>query len=88
MMKMIDVSKLDRYLLLNDDCFKVMKEVPDSSIDLILCDPPYNLASYSTGNMKFNWRHEINNDVAKWDEVPFEPKMLVDEFKRIINFSR
>ena len=62
---MIDVSKLDRYLLLNDDCFKVMKEVPDSSIDLILCDPPYNLASYSTGNMKFNWRHEINNDVAK-----------------------
>ncbi len=81
---MIDVSKLDRYLLLNDDCFKVMKEVPDSSIDLILCDPPYNLASYSTGNMKFNWRHEINNDVAKWDEVPFEPKMLVDEFKRII----
>ena len=34
--------------------------------------------------MKFDWRNEINNDVAEWDEIPFDPKMLVDDFKRVI----
>ena len=27
--------------LFNGDCLDVMKEIPDNSIDLILCDPPY-----------------------------------------------
>jgi len=30
--------------------------MPDSSIDLILSDPPYNLPEYSTGNMQFDCR--------------------------------
>ncbi len=81
---MIDISKMDDYFIINGDCFEKMRSIPDHSINLILCDPPYNLATYSTGNMKFNWRHEINNDVAKWDEVPFEPSMLLNEFKRIL----
>ncbi len=25
----------------NADCFEVMKEIPDGSVDMILCDPPY-----------------------------------------------
>ena len=27
--------------LLNGDCLKLMKEIPEGSVDLILCDPPY-----------------------------------------------
>lgn len=27
--------------LLNGDCLKLMQEIPDGSVDLILCDPPY-----------------------------------------------
>ena len=27
--------------LLNDDCLKAMKNIPDKSIDMILCDLPY-----------------------------------------------
>ena len=27
--------------LLHGDCLKLMKEIPDGSVDLILCDPPY-----------------------------------------------
>lgn len=27
--------------LINDDCIKVMKQIPDKSIDLIITDPPY-----------------------------------------------
>lgn len=82
---MIDLSMIKDSFLINGDCFDKMKEIPDNSIDLILCDPPYNLARYSTGNMKFDWRSEINNDVAEWDEKVLNPFDLVDEFKRIIS---
>ena len=81
---MINIDKITDFMTINGDCFDKMKDIPDHSIDLILCDPPYNLAPYSTGNMKFDWRNEINNDVAEWDEIPFDPKMLVDDFKRVI----
>ena len=81
---MLDINKIKNYKLFNADCLKKMKQIPDNSINLILCDPPYNLANYSTGNMNFSWRAEVNNDVAKWDEKPLNPADLVDEFKRII----
>ncbi len=81
---MVFLDKNEQYKIINGDCFEVMKEIPDQSIDLILTDPPYNLAKYSTGNMKFDWRAEINNDVAQWDEEPLEPSKLVEEFKRIL----
>ena len=82
---MIDVKNMNGVYLMQGDCFEKMKLIPDHSIDLILCDPPYNLANYSTGNIKFDWRSDINNDVAKWDEIPFNPFDLVSEFKRILS---
>lgn len=75
---------MSRYEIVNTDYFEYVKEIPDASVDLILTDPPYNLSSYSTGNMKFSWRKEINNDLAEWDRVVFEPAVLVDEFLRIL----
>ena len=81
---MLDINKIKDYKLFNADCFKKMKQIPDNSINLILCDPPYNLANYSTGNMNFSWRAEVNNDVAEWDEKPLNPADLVSEFKGII----
>ena len=35
----------------NEDCLEGMKKIPDSSIDLIVTDPPY-LINYKTGNRK------------------------------------
>ena len=81
---MIDVNSINDYLLINDDCFSVLKEIPDHSIDLILTDPPYNIAKYSTGNMKFNWRSDINNDLAEWDLSELNPSDLIEEFKRVL----
>lgn len=81
---MHDIKNIDKSLLIEGDAFQKMKEIPASSIDLILTDPPYNLSEYSTGNMKFDWRSEINNDVAKWDKVPFEPQKLLEDFRRIL----
>jgi len=72
------------YTLIHADSKKHIKRLPDSSVDLILTDPPYNLSDYSTGNMKFSWRKEINNDVATWDKETFRPAEWVSEFTRIL----
>lgn len=84
---MYAIENINKALLVLGDSFQKMKEIPDSSVDLILCDPPYNLSEYSTGNMKFDWRAEINNDVATWDLIPFNPAKLTDDFKRILKPS-
>lgn len=70
--------------LVNVDCLKYMKQIPDNAIDLILTDPPYNIAGYSTGNISLPGREAINNNIAEWDQVPLNPKDLLEDFKRII----
>ena len=72
------------YELINADSNSYLKQIDTSSIDLILTDPPYNLSPYSTGNIKLSWRKDINNDLAKWDQLIFEPKEWLYEFKRIL----
>jgi len=66
------------------DSEKLIKDVPDGSIDLILTDPPYNLSGYSTGNIELSWHKTINNDLADWDKTSFEPAQWVQDFKRIL----
>ena len=83
--KLIDINKLDSPKLLKGDSSKLIKRIPDSSIDLILIDPPYNLSSYSTGNMDFKWRKTINNDLADWDKETFIPQNWQKEFTRILS---
>ncbi len=84
-MIMINVNNITDYLLINDDCFSTLKKIPDNSVNLILTDPPYNIAQYSTGNLKFDWRSDINNDLAEWDLNPLRPNDLISEFKRILS---
>ncbi|MCL4458882.1 MAG: site-specific DNA-methyltransferase [Chloroflexi bacterium] len=74
----------ENYKLHLGDSYKIIKEIPSVSIDLILTDPPYNLSPYSTGNIKLSWRKEINNDLAEWDKAEFKPSDWVTEFKRIL----
>ena len=84
---MINLDNIKDYLLINDDCFSILQTIPDNSIDLILTDPPYNIAKYSTGNIKFDWRSDINNNLAEWDLIELQPKDLINEFKRILKPS-
>jgi len=74
---------IERFEIHNRDALDLLKEIPDSSIDFILTDPPYNLSPYSTGNMKFDWRADINNDLAEWDR-DFDPASVKDDFLRIL----
>jgi len=70
--------------LINGDCIEFMKTMPDNYIDLILTDPPYNIAQYSTGNIPLPKREALNNDIAKWDTIPIDPRELLYDFKRIL----
>lgn len=59
--------------LINGDCFEVLKTIPDSSVDCIITDPPYNLGLFM---------HRRNTNLAKmrnnqfayagWDNVEYE----------------
>ncbi len=61
---------MEEYLLHNADCLEAMKSVPDGSVDMILCDPPYEVLNRG-------------NEHAQWDNIiPFEP--LWEQYGRII----
>jgi len=70
--------------LLNGDSKDIIKRIPDNSIDLILTDPPYNIGKHSTGNIPLPGRSPMNNDVADWDHIDFNPEEWADEFIRIL----
>ncbi len=77
--------KLDeKFQLINANMYDYLDKIEDQSIDMILTDPPYNLSKYSTGNIKLSWRKDINNDIATWDLIEFDPELIKDEFIRIL----
>ena len=56
--------------LINGDCLEEMKKIPNSSIDMILCDLPYDVLNKGNKN-------------ASWDRLlPFD--QLWEQYKRII----
>ena len=73
-----------RKCVLRADSRDIIKHIPDNSIDFILTDPPYNLGQHSTGNIPLPGRTAMNNDVAEWDMVDFNPEEWADEFIRIL----
>ena len=73
-----------RKCVLHADCRDVIKHIPDNSIDFILTDPPYNLGQHSTGNIPLPGRSAMNNDVAEWDMIDFNPEEWAEEFIRIL----
>lgn len=73
-----------RKCILRADSRDIIKSIPDNSIDFILTDPPYNLGQHSTGNIPLPGRSAMNNDVAEWDMIDFNPEEWADEFIRIL----
>lgn len=73
-----------RKCILRADSRDIIKQIPDNSIDYILTDPPYNLGQHSTGNIPLPGRSAMNNDVAEWDMIDFNPEEWADEFIRIL----
>lgn len=73
-----------RKCILRANSREVIRRIPDNSIDFILTDPPYNLGQHSTGNIPLPGRSAMNNDVAEWDMIDFNPEEWADEFIRIL----
>lgn len=73
-----------RKCILCEDSKDIIRRIPANSIDLILTDPPYNLGKHSTGNIPLPGRSAMNNDVAEWDLVDFNPEEWADDFIRIL----
>lgn len=73
----------NNYRIFNTDSLEYIKKIRDNSIDFIFTDPPYNIKKYSTGNIKFTHRTDINNDIAEWDK-DFDPLHYKEDFLRIL----
>ena len=81
---MTEYTQIGVARLYNQDNRTLFKDIPDNSIDLILTDPPYNIAKYSTGNINLPNRTPLNNDIAEWDKIEVNPEEYIKEFKRIL----
>ena len=73
-----------RKCVLHADSREIIRRIPDNAIDFILTDPPYNLGQHSTGNIPLPGRTAMNNDVADWDKIDFNPEEWADELIRIL----
>ncbi|MGB1361481.1 MAG: site-specific DNA-methyltransferase [Alphaproteobacteria bacterium] len=71
------MKKLKTNVLINEDCIKAMKAMPDESIDMIFADPPYNL-QLGEGLTRPN-NSVVNGVNDEWDKF--------DDFKQYDDFS-
>lgn len=75
--------------LLNGDCMKLMKEIPDGSVSLILCDPPYGTTDCSWDSiLPFEplWQEyrrvlKVNGVAALFCVQPFTTKLINSNMK-------
>ena len=65
--------------LLKGDCLELMKDIPDGSVDMILCDLPY-------GTMKGAKLDGWANQTTQWDEV-IDTRRLFLEYERVLRMN-
>ena len=60
------MPKIEDYInkVLQGDCLEVMKGIPDKSVDLLLTDPPYNIAR----DNNFTTMGRAGIDFGEWDK--------------------
>lgn len=73
-----------RYKICCGDSKILLPQIPSASVDLILIDPPYNLAKHSTGNIPLPGRTPMNNDIGDWDKIDFFPEEWTEELIRVL----
>jgi DNA modification methylase len=62
------------------DCYNLLKELPDKSVDAILTDPPYNEVNRPTGGIR-------NYDMGIADSAFVDIDFLAKEFNRVTKGS-
>ena len=57
--------------IINEDCIVGMKKLPDNSVDLIICDPPYNIGKDFGNNSDKQPMEDYLNWCDQWIEQCF-----------------
>lgn len=65
--------------LWHGDCLELMKNIPDGSVDMILCDLPY-------GTMKGAQLDGWKNQTTEWDNV-IDTEKLFAEYERVLRMN-
>lgn len=82
-------SVTTEYNLICGDCLEYLKELPDRSIDLILCDPPYG-TTYADWDTKLDFNAlfteykriiKPNHIIAIFGTEPFSSSLRVSQKK-------
>lgn len=86
--------KFGKHTLYLGDCLEILKEIPDSSVDLVLTDPPYNISQKgkTIDRSKFNAvgyknRNPLKLDFGDWDNMErqefldFTKKWLIETIR-------
>lgn len=75
------------YNLIHGDCYEIIPTLEDKSIDLVICDPPYQFEAIRGSGMfseknyeKYGRTRNINmlKNLEKLNSVKFEPAKLLD----------
>src|SRR5574344_430011 len=76
--KMLEINKI-----YNADCLKLMKQLPDKCVDLVLTDPPYLYKKMGgTGSFLENSVKKIATGLSDIQDG-FDIDIIFNEFKRI-----
>lgn len=75
--------------LINDDCLNAMKDIPDSSIDMILCDLPYGTTKNKWDNIidleklwiEYERIIKENGCIVLFSQMPFTAKLVQSNLK-------
>lgn len=71
--------------LYNEDCLKILKNINNNSIDLIVTDPPYKLTKRgSSGTMGGYWKSEKAKQGIIFDNNNIEIKDYIYELYRVL----
>lgn len=71
------------------DCCELMREIPDHSVDMVLCDPPYGIDYQSQWRKdKSTWKPKIANDKAPFIDFIPELSRIVKASGCVLLFTR
>ncbi len=79
---------IERYKLMHGDCLELMKEIPDGSVDMILCDPPYGTTACKWDSvipLELMWNElrriiKSNGAVVMTSAQPFTTKLISSNY--------
>ena len=83
--------QIDNITLRQGDCLNLMCEIPDKSVDMILCDLPYGTTQNkwdSTINLELLWRQykriiKQNGCIALFAQTPFDKVLGASNLKML-----